>query len=423
VGVKHKIIINIINPLKMNKEQKEQIASVLNALGEGLDVTPTEYEQAISSYQAVGNWLAAEGSSLEPYQPEILPQGSFLLGTMTRPVNESDDLDIDLVCRLSGIKGEWTQYQLKQAVGFRLKEHGVYIGLLQPEGRRNWTLQYADDRRFHMDILPAVVGHGFYTLLEKSMSAEELQHANDLAIRITDTRHPLYNNSLDLLQWPSSNMFGFAAWFRSRSQITALRKAVNLHDAIRPVPKLERHKLPLQRVVQILKRHRDIMFNGDKHKPISIIITTLAAWAYEGEDDVLTALSNVVTRMENFMETRYDAVQNKYFYWIGNPVNAAENFADKWPLCDEKQVNFLRWLVQVKKDVSVLAQQQNLETLREAIEQPFGPSLIKSVFSNIGVHTRELRESGRLYMAAGTGLLGTTGRAQIPNHKYYGSDE
>ena len=43
-------------------------------------------------------------------------------------------------------------------------------------------------------------------------------------------------------------------------------------------------KTPLQQGIQILKRHRDIMFVEDPDdKPISIIITTLAAHAYNNE--------------------------------------------------------------------------------------------------------------------------------------------
>ena len=60
------------------------------------------------------------------------------------------------------------------------------------------------------------------------------------------------------------------------------------------MPAYKEKKSPLQRVVQILKRHRDLMFNGDESKPISIIITTLAARAYNKETDVLDALVNVV---------------------------------------------------------------------------------------------------------------------------------
>lgn len=54
-----------------------------------------------------------------------------------------------------------------------------------------------------------------------------------------------------------------------------------LAESVRAVPKYQSNKTPLQRAVQILKRHRDIMFAGDEDKPVSIIITTLAAKAYQ----------------------------------------------------------------------------------------------------------------------------------------------
>ena len=55
----------------------------------------------------------------------------------------------------------------------------------------------------------------------------------------------------------------------------------------------KKSKLPLQRAVQLLKRHRDVTYaNSTKEEkaaaPISIIITTLAAHAYQGEGDVLS---------------------------------------------------------------------------------------------------------------------------------------
>jgi hypothetical protein len=48
-----------------------------------------------------------------------------------------------------------------------------------------------------------------------------------------------------------------------------------------------RVKTPLQRAVQLLKRHRDVYFAGDyENRPISIIITTLAAHAYKNQENV-----------------------------------------------------------------------------------------------------------------------------------------
>ena len=34
------------------------------------------------------------------YNPEIYPQGSFLLGTVTRPLSDAEEYDIDLVSEL-----------------------------------------------------------------------------------------------------------------------------------------------------------------------------------------------------------------------------------------------------------------------------------------------------------------------------------
>ncbi len=38
------------------------------------------------------------------------------------------------------------------------------------------------------------------------------------------------------------------------------------------------------------------MFGDDESKPISIIITTLAARAYNGETDIFTALNNILEK-------------------------------------------------------------------------------------------------------------------------------
>jgi hypothetical protein len=61
-------------------------------------------------------------------------------------------------------------------------------------------------------------------------------------------------------------------------------------------------KTPLQRCVQILKRHRDVMFaDHPAAKPISVIITTLAASAYAGETNIDEAMRNILTNIENLV--------------------------------------------------------------------------------------------------------------------------
>lgn len=263
----------------MTNEQREQYHSILDEFGKALDITETEHKIIAGSYKAMGEWLADERSSLKVYAPSILPQGSFLLGTMVRPISEDDDLDIDLVCQLRKKPVDWTQESLKQRVGHRIKENATYEKMLDKEGKRCWTLKYANDK-YHMDVLPSFVDDGYQLILEKSFSAIEKQDVDDLAIRITDNTRKDYKTQIDIGEWNKSNPFGYAKWFyQIASRPVELRKSFSLNESIAPTPKFTNTKLPLQRVVQLLKRHRDIMFDGDDDKPISIIITTLAARA------------------------------------------------------------------------------------------------------------------------------------------------
>jgi hypothetical protein len=370
-----------LNPMLTN-EIKAQFNEILEEIGNNLDISETQYKFAVQSYQAVGKWLADEKSLLSPYKPEILPQGSFLLGTMIKPVNDSDELDVDLVCRLEGKKADWAQYHLKKIVGDRLKENKTYKEMLDEEGRRCWTLNYADSSKYHMDVLPSIVSEGHRVILEKAFSAIDFKDFEKTAIRITDNQEDNYFNETNPDYWNKSNPFGYAAWFQERCSIS-IRKSVFLSESVNPLPTYQKEKLPLQRVVQILKRHRDIMFDGDEDKPISIIITTLSSKAYNKETDIITALTNVVENMESFIETKFSVEHNKWIKWIGNPVNEDENFADKWPENPQKEKNFYEWLNKVKLELSSSFELKELNKIQESFSPIFGKKITDKSFSNI----------------------------------------
>lgn len=404
----------------LKPEEKLQFAQIFNELAKALDITKAQYDAAVTSYQFVGDWLSRPESPLAPFKPEILPQGSFLLGTMVSTINENDDLDIDSVCKLTGKLASWTQYDVKQIVGNRLKDHKTILRMLDKEGRRCWTVLHREEARFHLDILPSIISEEFFVVLERSMSVTDLENLDSVAIRITDKTTKNYRTSTNPVEWLKSNPFGYAAWFKLRASFSQ-RKVITLNEAIQPVPENEFEKLPLQRVVQILKRHRDIIFNGDEHKPISIIITTLSARAYNGESDVLEALLNVVGSMETYIENRYDSVHQRMIKWVSNPVNPVENFADKWLLEPEKEKKFYQWLYQVKKDVTYILAQRGLYNIQEVLSKQFGTRTASTVFSKIGEEAKKQRDVGAMKMAATTGMLGNAGRTTVGYHNNYGS--
>jgi hypothetical protein len=139
----------------------------------------------------------------------------------------------------------------------------------------------------------------------------------------------------NLFRWQHSDPIGYAAWFRARSEITR-RLVEKRHASVADVPTW-RTRTPLQRVVQILKWHCMITFAADlDNRPPSILITTLAGRAYDGEPDLFTAVRGVLDNMTQYVERRNDK------WWVPNPAHEEENFTDKWNDYPERRKAFYR---------------------------------------------------------------------------------
>ncbi len=402
----------------LTKEQKEEFNSIFDDMGKSLDISQSQYDTITKSYQAVGKWLS-EGALINALKPEIRPQGSFMLGTAIKPINENDDIDIDLVCELQNKPLSWTQYDLKQAIGKRIKEKTQYLQMLEKQngGRRCWTLLYRQNaeakEQYHLDILPCIVSSNYHIILEKSFSNNVADYES-IAIRITDNKSDDYYTSTNVDTWLKSNPFGYAQWFFQKA-IHNQTKLFSIQDSIQPVPKFQTSKYPLQRIVQILKRHRDIMFNGDENKPISIIITTLAAKAYNGESNIIEGLYNVVHSMKNHIENRNGIC------WVVNPVNAMENFADKWEEEPKKKANFLNWILKVQADIDSILSSNDMFSIQNNLEKPFGKELITETFSTRAKRMKELRDNNKLKMSS-VGVLGGSIGQTVKPHTFYGND-
>ena len=330
----------------MPNEQRTRLSGLLGALATSLDITTTQYGIAEGHYNAVADWFGKDGASTSDLRPDIYPQGSFRLGTVVRPISEADEYDIDLVCELD-LKPAIGQHRLKTLVGDRLKEKATYKDMLD-ERNRCWTLSYPGSVQFHMDVMPAIPdGRGRTTIL------------------VPDSK---------LAEWQFSNPRGFAEWFKGHMEVQFLEKRAQLAEAVRKsveeIPEFV-VKTPLQQAIQIMKRHRDIAFQHDQNnKPISIIITTLAAHAYGNEADLLNALETLVERMPRYVENKNGEV------WIANPVNADENFAEKWGRYPERQEAFMDWLGDLQSGLRSSLRMPEVRSMKESLEPRFGTAAV-----------------------------------------------
>lgn len=374
----------------MNATEDRKLTShedVLEAIAEAIDIPEHMEEKARGRYQAIGRWLDRDNSSIKQFDPEISPQGSFLLGTVIRPIGDADSYDIDLVCTLNGTKDVFSMAALKKSVGTEIVGYAQANSMNKaPEdGRRCWTLEYSDEADFHMDILPALPDEGAYRLMLERGGHTALagnQAIREKALAITDKTHPNYQVLCQ--DWPVSNPKGYAVWFQAQQQdVVAARKrqimeSETIYASVDDVPD-HKVKTPLQRAIQLLKRHRDTSFNGDEDKPISIIITTLAAHAYSGEETIGAALRTILKNMHLYIEER-DGIK-----WVANPVNPAENFADKWAETPEKEEKFYQWMEKAQHDFGLYLTANAYGELPDDLQEALSRETVEKVLPLIAL--------------------------------------
>lgn len=382
-------------------EKEQMLEKYLRLISDNLDISDTMRKKAEQSYRAVGEWL---GDCDTNSDIKIMPQGSFYLGTVIRPVTDADEYDIDLVCLLKNATSK-SESEIKNIVGDRLKEHGKYKTMLEPEGKRCWTLCYDE---FHMDILPCAPNLSYY--IEPYLTEIRLTH------KLENGRYiPKY-----------SNPYKYHEWFeeRMRVRLDEVKKEFSIRNQVEisKVP-LYKVKTPLQQAVQLLKRHRDIMYDKlpetrKDNAPISIIITTLAAHAYNNESNIFEALRNIVANMPKYIKRDGDK------YIIENPVLPAENFADKWNEVPEKASEFFEWLKTAQNAIlTAPLDAQGLHKVSESLELCFGKNIVRRSLSQEGQSIKDARDKKSLYIEGLTGGLKTVSSditKKVGGHTFFG---
>ena len=410
---------------------KDQLADLLEIIAASLDIPDEVHENAVQKYREVGDWLEEKDEANGRREPEIYSQGSFSLGTVTRPIDANGEYDVDLVYERDLRKASVTQEQLKEEAGEHLRSFVEFLGSSHKEcpelgsGRRCWTLNYPD--QFHMDILPSIPD-----------DAGRKQKHDQAKTKILITDKEVYH-------WIPSNPKGYANWFRKQMEIQFLEKRAALaraelrskgmtlteemiKAAAEEVPEYK-VKTALQRAIQILKRHRDFYFkNDDKNRPFSIILTTLAAKSYANEDNLVDALLNLIRGMPEHIEDREE--NGERVAWVPNPVNETENFAERWQ--DEehpdREAAFRAWLQKADEDITHALQGGGIHKIIQILGDSLGESVVKEAATRMGHRYQEESQSGSLEVASGTGAIlsgSRTGGSTTPvrRHTFYGDEE
>lgn len=353
-------------------ERQKDFLSVI----EKLDISPTLFKNAQRKYEALAAFLDEHG-----IEAVIYPQGSFALGTVTRPIKKADSpsYDLDCICQVSGTKSEYTPSGLRDLIENTLKDNDTYGGKLV-KWEECFTIEYADINgvSFSIDLVPAV-------------SDSETEKADliikGISTQIVDTSIAIpRQNSEKSYRWISNNPKGFKKWFDDINAPFLMyaskyaERGIFESASVEELPN-EVRRSALQRVIQILKYQRDTFYSkrsdGDKIKPISALITTIAsriASTYGKKDcSVFELLEYVLTKLEMCIHqtemtfeqfsSQYDnspVISYKNGKWIvPNPADPDDNLADKWNTDKNIPKTFFIWISTIKKDFFELMAQND----------------------------------------------------------------
>lgn len=364
-----------------------------------LDITPTMYQNAITKYTSIAKYLENNGIKADMY-----PQGSFALGTVVRPNAKDSDAayDLDFVCQLRDTRDDLTAAELRKKVEDILTSSDLYGGKLTVYDKC-FTIEYADvgGVGFSIDIVPAADENEENKLRLRSKSKNP--SLIDTAIAIPKHCEKNYN-------WITNNPKGYRAWFEdidvpfqaaSRMQYRQMlfKENRSVYASVEEIPE-ELDRSALQRVIQILKYHRNMYYikfkDGDEIKPISAIINTIVtriSSSVSANISVFDLLNYVLgefaayaehqTLTEERFAERYQSknvIGRKSGKWIiENPANPEDNLADQWNQDASIPTHFFAWAQAVREDLIDSLQMSDAD-FRVRAENAFGQKVVASVW-------------------------------------------
>lgn len=376
-------------------ENKQNIDRMYRKIAAEIEISEAQADKAKESYEAVGKFL---NNNIKQYDVKIFPQGSFRLGTVIKPISDKDEYDIDLVVT---IDNKFTNAkELKNIVGDVLKGSDRYSEKIE-EGKRCWTIEYAESANYHMDILPTMRSDTYFRNKELIMTHKEDENSN--------------------YEFRQTNPEAYYEWFAKRMEEE--KKKLTEEYAIRnkmeivEVPEYK-IKTTLQIAIELLKRYRDIKFKETPDiKPISIILTTLMARIYTGKENVYELIEKFSKEYILYLEK--DENGNVL---IKNPVNENENFADKWPNNPERKEAFFRFMNELKEDLisNRILLEGNMREQADCYKKLFGDNMVNRVYENMANDTREERERSNIYLKDNGNLTTEKTNINVRNHNFYG---
>jgi SMODS domain-containing protein len=303
------------------------------------------------------------------------------------------EFDLDFVCEFQVDPRVFPDpIKLLDMIEARLRGHGTYRTMVE---RKNRCIRVTYANEFYMDILPACPSPSVCLYGE----------------------HCLVVPDCDADDWKPSNPQGYALWYEGRAR----EAVVKLRKSVEPLPEQQDYEdlATLNRVVQLIKRRRDIFFEKAPkgRAPISIVLTTLAAQNYLGHTSVSEAMGVVLNGILRMIP---DVAQGRLK--VTNPTNPAEDLSERWDADPEAYLAFVSWIRGFRVEWEELMQQRGIHNVKAKLEKMFGERVTKEAVEEHIKAYESPRQTGGLGVGKGTGLIvpASSSATTIPRNTFYG---
>lgn len=378
-------------------ERRQDILKII----QNLDISPTMYKNAHDKYISLARYLESHGVEADMY-----PQGSFALGTVVRPVAKNPDAsyDLDFICQVWRNRDQQAPSDLRADVEEILRSSDLYGGKLEVYDKC-FTIRYADigGVGFSIDIVPAVDENAInkYRLVQKSRTPSLIQTAIAIPKQCNNTYRWITNNPRGYRTWFEEINKPFMLAVRQDQRSKILQENRTLYSSVEEIPDAV-FRSSIQRVIQILKYHRDVYYgqfqDGDDTKPISAIISTIVAQVAAHSPatiSVFELLQYVLNEFgtygnyQHLTEKRFsechpgkDLIRKENGRWIlENPANPEDNLADQWNADTKIPDRFFRWIRTAYEDLVNSISLDDGE-FRARMETAFRPDIVASMWSD-----------------------------------------
>jgi hypothetical protein len=374
-----------------------------------IQLTPTDYQQAVEHYGAISEWIDREDSPLHGRVQLSYPQGGFMVGaTIARHASDAE-FDIDVMAQIdwpANIDAEFGLSTMHQAI--RGEPGSRYYKKAERKTRCS-TVHYDG---MHLDVTPAV------RVIGREEKTSLIFHSKP-----SDPKEP----KLTLF----ANPHGFGKWFLANTPVDEVfglyfEKASLDYDRMRleALAKADTEPVPVQMPVyrksravitlQLIKRWRNLAYDrrhGALRLPPSVL---LAYYIARNANQTDTLTDELIHQVECIIAALQSAERSGRTAIEVNPACAQDELTDRWPAKPAEQRVFINELRAFAAQLRRLQEGVSLVEMQRILEELFGERPAREAVRKFtGRHVDDDR-AGRGFHILRTGSIPALGSAAVP---------